>query len=670
MLGICTPFRFRPDSAWILKGAFLLAVAAVGGRAGADDSDAKQHAWEESFEKDILPLLKTHCFECHGEDSPDGDLNLSRYTDGKKAARRRSTWQRVGKRVRLGEMPPEDSPQLTDEQKSQLRIWIESRPREDVCGSIANEETQKWYPGYVMSRRLTATEYKNALRDLLQIPINPNWNLPSDGAGGEGFDTAGDALFTSPIHIERYLSIASKVIDSIIFAPSDADTEVSATFAAARTRLLGNLENSSNPQTDQIRSALRRFANRAWRRDVKEDELDRLIAIYHATLSDDSDATEETTLSAIAQPLKAILISPHFLFVVETESEAGGIQKLTPYQLATRLALLLWSSIPDDALLQKANANQLQTPEQLNAELTRMLADPKSETLGSNFGMQWLGLTQFQRNIRPDTELFPEYNEQLASDLAHEAAYTVADIFRANRSVLELIDSKGAYINGNLAKHYDLDLPSDAPWQRVLTDQRGGVITLGAVLANTSYPRRTSPVLRGRWMIEEVLGDRVPPPPEDVPALEDAHVSQAATLRERLEEHRKNPKCAVCHNRMDPLGFGLENYDALGRWREEDRGTQIDASGKLPSGKEFNGSAELKSILMERSSDFETHFIKKLLGFALGRELNRYDECVVTDVTKQLDANGHGARVILETIINSFPFQHRYFKAASSNPEP
>lgn len=642
--------------------------------AKAEDSKEAELAWQKSFDQEILPILKTHCFECHGEDSPDGDLNLTKYTDGTKAARRRSTWQRVDKRVRLGEMPPEGSEQLTGEQKEQLHRWVESRPREDLCGSIANEENQRWYRGYVMSRRLTATEYKNALRDLLEIPIDPSWDLPSDGAGGEGFDTAGDALFTSPIHVERYISIASQVIDSVVKPHQTSDEAdsgaVQATnYAAARTKLLGNLAEPERRNVDDIKTALRRFASRAWRRPATESEIDRLHEIYKSMLPKDSSPNDRQFLVAISQPLKAVLISPHFLFVVETESESGGVQKLTAHQLATRLALFLWSSIPDDQLLEKANANQLQTPEQLNAELIRMLADPKSESLGSNFGMQWLGLTQFQRNIRPDTELFPEYNEQLASDLAHEAAYSVADVFRENRSVLDLIDADGAYVNGNLAKHYGLDLPADAPWQRVLTRQRGGVITLGAVLANTSYPRRTSPVLRGRWMIEEVLGDSVPPPPEDVPALEDSHADKAASLRERLEEHRKNPKCAVCHNRMDPLGFGLENYDALGRWREKDGGTPIDATGKLPSGKQFNGPVELKKILMERSSDFETHFIEKLLGFALGRELNRRDECVVTDAIKQLEANDHGARVILETIINSFPFRHRYFKSASPNPE-
>jgi hypothetical protein len=222
-------------------------------------------------------------------------------------------------------------------------------------------------------------------------------------------------------------------------------------------------------------------------------------------------------------------------------------------------------------------------------------------------------------------------------------------------------------VNGRLAIHYQLDLPSDAPWQRLeINDRRrGGVITLGAALVTASYPRRTSPVLRGRWVLEEILGGRVPPPPPNVPALEDSRNDEAMTLRERLEIHRQNPDCAACHNRMDPLGFGLENFDGLGRWRLTDEGLEIDASGTLPTGESFQGPGELKQILLRRGDEFERNLVKKLLGFALGRELSKFDDCVIRDCLERLKVNDHRSFAVIETIVNSYPFQHRFFKTAT-----
>jgi len=278
-------------------------------------------------------------------------------------------------------------------------------------------------------------------------------------------------------------------------------------------------------------------------------------------------------------------------------------------------------------------------------------------------------LTRFLSGIKPDREVYPSHNDQLSSDLQLEAVRFVSTVFREDRSLLDLIDANYVVINGNLAQHYGLDLPADAPWQRFETSdrRRGGVITLGATLMSASYPRRTSPVLRGRWILEEVLGGQVPPPPPNVPALEDAVTEQATTLRERLELHRKNPDCASCHNRMDPLGFGLENFDGLGRWRENDQGLVIDSSGQLPSGERFQGPEELKKILLNRAAEFDLHVVRKLLGFALGRELNKFDECVIKDSLDRLNAENHRASAVIETIVLSYPFQHRYFKAATKS---
>ncbi len=462
--------------------------------------------------------------------------------------------------------------------------------------------------------------------------VRQNEVPPSDGAGGEGFDTVGDALFTSPIHLEAYLSVADRVIDSAIakqFSGASPDG----------TRLISALPKSidgSSMLDDQqaAKESIRTFARRAWRRPVGDDELQRLMQLYERVAAAGAPFT-----TAIGQPLKAIMVSPHFLFVVESEPAEAGVQRITPHQLATRLSLLIWSSIPDETLLENADSGQLYEDDVLRSEIKRMLADPKSRGLGENFGLQWLGLRNFGE-VKPDPKLFPEFNPELASDMREEAVAMVTAIFRDDVPLTDLIAARYAFVNGRLAAHYGIELPADAAWQRVdLPDgKRGGVITMAGVLTSVSYPRRTSPVLRGRWLLDELLGAHVPPPPPNVPALEESGETTATTLtmRQRLEVHRQNPDCASCHDRMDPLGFGLENFDAIGRWRSLDHDLPIDATGKLPSGETFDGPEQLKLILMNRSDEFQKHFVRKLLGFALGRDLNKFDMCVVDDCLKTL----------------------------------
>ncbi|WP_164100442.1 DUF1592 domain-containing protein [Candidatus Laterigemmans baculatus] len=624
----------------------LLFVAAAFSAAAAEEAEQKLAAWKAMYQDKIHPIIESRCLECHRGEEAEGEFDLAPFVDGDSAAAQMDLWDRVAKRIRLNEMPPEGSPQLTDPQKSDFYRWIDSRPEQDLCNQLATDETQAWYRGHVMSRRLTRTEYTNAIRDLLSLELPAGVELPSDGGGGEGFDTTGDALFTSAIHVESYLAAADRLIEQAALDIATPSESLSEREAASQT--------------------LRQFARRAWRRPPQDAEIERLLVLFET-----ERAAGANFVAAVRQPLKAILVSPHFLFVVESEPEEGGVQRLTPHQLAMRLSLFIWSSIPDEALLAAANSEEIYTPEGLRKQVRRMLADPRARALGENFGLQWLGLSNLATTATPDSELYPEFSSQLASDMREEAVRLVAGVFREDRPLLELIDADYVHANGTLAKHYQLDVPADAPWQRVALEsrRRGGVITLGAVLTASSYPRRTSPVLRGRWILEEVLGSRVPPPPPGVPALEEAHEEgKKLSLRERLEVHRANPECASCHNRMDPLGFGLENFDAIGRWRTEDDGFPIDAAGKLPSGEAFSGPEELKQVLLRRQDEFQRHFIRKLLGFALGRGLNKFDDCVITDSLEALEANEMRAAVLIETIAASYPFQHRYFKAAAADP--
>ncbi|WP_207396677.1 DUF1592 domain-containing protein [Bremerella alba] len=629
----------------------------------ADELSPEMSRWGDRYTKDILPIIQSRCIECHSGKDADGEFDLSRFSSGDIAAKAGDIWERVARRIRQNEMPPQGSPGLNDPQKGAFNGWLDSRPDQDLCNQLASDETQAWYRGHVMSRRLTRTEYRNAIEDLVGLKLEPHELPPSDGAGGEGFDTVGDALFTSPIHMEAYLTVADRIIETAL---PDAYDAASSDINAARDSILTGIPVTHDPKRveDNRKAAqqcIERFAKRAWRRPVTDEEVDRLLSIYDAALG-----RGYVFLAALREPLKAVLVSPHFLFVVESEPAGGGVQRITSYQLATRLALLIWSSIPDARLLELAEQEKLFEETVLRQEVRRMLADPKAVALGENFGLQWLGLREFGNGPRPDSEVFPLFNDALAADMREEAILTVANVFREDEPLTRLIDAQYIYANDRLASYYGLEIEEGADWQRVELPnrQRGGVMTMASVLTTASYPRRTSPVLRGRWILEEVLGSRVPPPPPNVPALEESHESgKNLTLRERLEVHRQKAECASCHNRMDPLGFGLENFDGIGRWRESDNGQPIDSEGKLPSGDQFSGPEELKTVILKRSGEFQKHFVRKLIGFAYGRKLNKFDNCVVDQCMKRLKESDLKAAVLIEEIALSYPFQHRYFKS-------
>lgn len=642
----------------------------------ADEREQQIQRWSKDYDENVLPILQAKCFSCHEGDDPDGELDLTKYADGKKAFEKIDVWDRVGKRVRLKEMPPEGSPQLNDPEKSIVHRWLDTKPESQDCSKLATDETTSWYRGVVMSRRLTRTEYLNTIRSLTGLTVGKQFSLPSDGAGGEGFDTNGDSLFTSPIHVEQFLAIASDLVGRMLDSndtPSPYGLKVlfPKQTAAQRQQLLAMTRDDkfvSEPDGQkqepdfarvQAREAIARFARLAFRRPVKSDEVSDLISLFDRRWSQG-----QSFRNSLADPLKATLVSPRFLFVVEPEAEEGGVQQLTQHQLATRLSLFLWSAGPNEWLLNLADTGQLNSRDQVAAAARKMLSDPAARSLGENFGLQWLGLASFHQTSIPDHDAFPDFNSQLAGDFREEAILTVARVFQEDRPLIDLLDSDQVIVNQRLAGFYGLPASTVESWQVVPSgnSQRGGVLTLGATLLRTSYPRRTSPVLRGQWVLEQLLGSHVPPPPPNVPALDETTAMTAVSFRKQLEQHRANPECASCHNRMDPLGFGLENFDATGQFRTTESGTPIDSSGKLPSGDTFQGAAELKQILLRRRDEFEQNFIRRLLGFALGRELNKFDNCVIKDCQKALQKNDGRASAVIQTIVTSYPFQHRFFK--------
>lgn len=657
----------------------VLCVSCSASGVTADELEAKVARWKKDYEARVLPIIRERCQQCHNAEKSEGELDLSKFATGDQAYEAADAWERVARRIRLNEMPPQGSPGLNDRQKGTFQKWVDTRPNQDLCSQLASEETQSWYRGYVMSRRLTQLEYRNAVRDLLGQSLPVGEEPPVDGAGGEGFDTVGDSLFTSTLHTEAYLLLADQLVDRALPAGrmeqwlSGAGEQSSGgvlrgLLSESQWRLL---DTAASADAAGVQSAVQQliagFARRAWRRPPTEEEVTRLQQLFAVSLPRLS-----SVLESVRQPLKAVLVSPHFLFVVETEPDETGVLPLTRHQLATRLALFLWSSVPDEELLAAADAGVLADDRQYRQQIRRMLADSKSAGLGENFGLQWLGLRNFG-GVVPDAKVYPQYSELLAGDLREEAVQFVSGVFRENRPLTDLLAADYVVVNGRLAQHYGLSLPADADWQRVVVadGRRGGAATLGAVLTAASYPRRTSPVLRGRWILDELLGTPVPPPPPGVPPLDQSVAeSGSQTLRQRLELHRQKPECASCHDRMDPLGFGLENFDGIGRWRESDAGQSIDAAGRLPSGEQFAGPAELKAVLLGRKDDFLNHFSRKMLGFALGRELNKFDACVVETSVKKLQENGFQSQILIEEIACSYPFRNRYYKKSDPPPDP
>ena len=406
------------------------------------------------------------------------------------------------------------------------------------------------------------------------------------------------------------------------------------------------------PEEVCARQILGSLARRAYRRPVTAADLAPLDKLFTEGRADGKSFD-----SGIELALSAILVSPDFLFRTEN-TPRGKIAKISDLELASRLSFFLWSSIPDEELLNAAEAGRLHDPAVLAAQVRRMLADPKSQSLEENFAGQWLHL----RNVsswKPDSEKYPQFDEALRNAFERESELFFSNIIHEDRSVLEFIDADYTFLNERLARHYGVSGVKGSYFRRVELKgpQRGGVLSQGSVLLVTSYPTRTSPVLRGKWVLENILGAPAPPPPPNVPPLDDSASNSAKTLREQLEKHRANRACASCHARLDPLGFSLEQYDAIGGFRDKQDGAEIEASGALPDGTAVNGLAGLKKVVLDRRDEFVECLAGKMLTYALGRGLDFYDQPTVRAIRAQAASQDYRFSSMIVAIANSVPFQ-------------
>jgi mono/diheme cytochrome c family protein len=405
-----------------------------------------------------------------------------------------------------------------------------------------------------------------------------------------------------------------------------------------------------------VRLDLGHLARLAYRRPVTPDEVSRLSEVV-ARAQNDGMTFEQ----AMRTGLEAILVSPNFLFRIERDpkpDDPSAVHPVNDYELASRLSYFLWSSMPDEQLLDVAAAGHLHDPNILSAQVHRMLQDPKSDALITNFFGQWLELRNLD-SVQPDPDDFPAFNAQLRLAMYTETKLFVQSIVRENHSIIDLLNGKYTFLNERLANFYGIPGVTGNQFRRVELDgtQRSGVLTQASVLTVTSYPNRTSPVLRGKWILENVLNAPPPPPPPGVGSIDASGGPLAGTMRQQMEKHRANPACAGCHTRMDPLGFALENYNAVGHWRTKDAGQPVDASGGLPDGRSFRGSAELKALLASDTDAFAECLTEKLMTYALGRGLEGYDRPAVKQIVRNLSANNYRFSALISGIVNSVPFQ-------------
>ena len=412
------------------------------------------------------------------------------------------------------------------------------------------------------------------------------------------------------------------------------------------------------PSRDAARKVLQAFVPRAFRRPATKDEIDRYLRLYDA-----AEKQGETFESAMKLPLKAVLVSPHFLFRVEKDrptKDPRGVHRIGDLELASRLSYFIWSTMPDEELLSAAKRGKLHEPKVLEAQMRRMLKDPKARALADNFAVQWLQIGRLDE-VMPDRKTFPKWNDKLRRAMKEEAVLFFQALMKEDRSLLELLEADFTFVNEPLAQLYGIqDVKGDSMKRVSLKDsRRGGIVTMASVLTTNANPTRTSPVLRGKWIMDILLGTPPADPPDDVPPLPTEPEDMRKTLRERLEIHRKDPTCASCHMKMDPLGMALENYDGIGGWRDKDAGKPIDDSAVLPDGHKFAGAKGLKQVLMSQKDLFVRNVVAKMLTYALGRGVEYGDRRFINEISSELAKGGYKFSTLVRGIVKSYPFQYR-----------
>ena len=620
--------------------------------------------------RDVAPLLKTYCFDCHSNDESSGELNFEQLLADLPIVRKRDQWVNVIEQAKNHVMPPEDAEQPSDDERKKMVLALHNAIYKFDYSEIDD-------PGFESAKRLTHREYSNTVRDLFRIDIDVVDRFPDDLTGTSGFDNSANSLFIQPLLMERYIGIAEHVVNTALL-----DKPTTAEQKHAHARIFGKVVDRSAIKTLGSRSeprpspreVMQSFLPRAYRRPAKQTELDRFSKQIESGVK-----SGQTFEEAVKTTIQTVLITPSFL--LRSESIPASDDKafaIDDWELASRLSYFLWASMPDDELFELAKAKKLRDPTVLTKQVDRMIANEKSNSLGTNFAAQWLGSQHLGVRMRLDPIDNPWCTETLMAAMRDETSLFFNCLIRDDRPITEMVNADYTFLNEELAKLYRIKGVEGKEMRRVSlkTDKRGGIFGQGSLLAVTSFPGRTSPVVRGKWVLDTVLGTPPPPPPPNVSELsEEIEGKRRLSFREKLELHREKPNCYACHSEMDPLGFSLENFDWFGRYRTRRGRGRINSKGKLPSGTEFAGLSGLKKVVIEeRRDDLIRQVTQKLLSYGLGRQLEYYDEPAIRKILAQVDqTEGSGGdatmQKLIHEIVKSYPFQYKKTRPAANVQE-
>jgi len=612
------------------------------------------------YNKVLIPLLDKRCYGCHNTNKEKGGVNLENYKEKDRLISDGQLWLKVVEQLKTRAMPPKSEGPLSEKEFTTLVGGI---------NSILQTSLQEKNPGRVTIRRLSHSEYHYTILDLVGVDFDARNYFPSDGSGGGGFDNQGGALFFTPLKLERYYDAADSIVN--IAYNNDALWKKIVPVAYEQTwyeKLINWIKSLFSSDYEMINSpqsaaedVVVHFASKAYRRFIKENEKEKLLGIFNKVFAaKDSINDTQRFNESIAETVKTVLISPNFLYLVEEEPEKLGAYPLSDFEVASRLSYFLWTSMPDQELFNLAYAGKLHDTLVLETQVKRMLADPKSKRFAETFSSQWLGISKLIDN-QPiaDPKKYPEFDMPLRFALYRETVEYFYYVLTRSKNMMELINSNYTFTNKRLADYYNIKGGSGEEFQKTeLTDSsRGGVLGMGSVLATTSFPLRTSPVTRGKWVMEQLLGISPPPPPPVVAELtEDPVAHSEIGLKKLLLKHRSNPACLSCHQKMDPLGLGLENFDPIGKWRDTYGKAKVDASGIMQDGSTFEGPKELKLLLLKEKEKIARNFSTKMLSYALGRSTLFTDEPALQRLDACLLNNNFNPELFLVELVKSYPF--------------
>lgn len=642
----------------------VCALALVAASCSAEETTSR-----DRFVAEVVPFFATYCVDCHsGGEAAAAGFDLEPFESYELALEQRTRLEAVLNLIRARAMPPEDALLPSDDQREAILRSLSETLTPD-CGGDAS-------PGRVTMRRLSNYEYDNTVRDLLGVEFKPSLELgfPTDDVAS-GFDNQGDALSVSPLLLEKYLDSAERIAEHVL----------------SHDKRRKRFTQTDKEDDEALRGVFESLMPRAFRRPVEPIELQHVLDLCNHVRGSGASFDD-----ALAAGLQTVLVSPHFLFRVELPAAGDSPrpqidrEPVEAYSLATRLSYFLWSSTPDTSLMESASSGRLLREDELRRQVERMLGDKKSRALVESFLHQWLALDLLYQ-VKPDIQRFPLWSSWLRDAMIEETERLFARVLREDRPFVELLSTEESEINPRLAELYGMKFDGEDPFEFYLRGAEGpkrerlkrsphrverfagedrwesapmpsnrfGLLTHASVLTLTSNATDTSPVKRGKWVLESLLGDPPPPAPPTVPGLEEtAADARDLPLREQLAIHRSNPNCISCHVKMDPIGLALQNYDAIGRWRDDEAGQPIDPAGEL-DGVAFSGPEELAELLAAREEEIIRNFVRRLLSYSLGRGLIVDDECAVDTIVERAQPDGYRLQSLVIEVVLSEPFRMR-----------